>query len=382
MKILHIITGLTQGGAESALFRLITSKYNGGSVSHIVVSMVDFGVYGTRLQDVGIEVYMLQMPRGVPTLKGLYKLWSLIRTIKPDVIQTWMYHSDLVGGVIARLAGYKNVVWGIVSFNLNPNIAGRSTRWTAKLCAILSGFVPQKIISCSARAVIVHQLMGYSRSIFITIPLGYDLEEFKRSETARYQLRNLWGIGADAIILGCVARWDRQKDHRNLLQALSIIKGRFPMVHCVLAGPGMEKNNKELIDLINTINGVNHQIILAGRVQNIPDVMSAFDLHILPSLGEAFPNVVAEAMACETPCIVTDVGDAATIVDITGWVVPPGDSVALATVMMAALNEMENKEAWKQRTMDCRIRIDENYSISRMVNSYHNLWHLVTAKQV
>ena len=379
MKVLHIITGLAQGGAERALFLLITNNHNDNFVTHIVVSMVDFGVYGKRLQDAGIQVHMLQMPRGMLTFKGLYKLWSLIRKIKPDIIQTWMYHSDLVGGLIARLAGYNNVIWGIVGFNLNPNVASSSTRLTAKICAMLSGFIPRKIISCSAKSATVHQNMGYAREIFEIIPLGYDLKEFKRNESERYKLRKSYGIGLESIVVGCVARWNPQKDHRNLLQAISIIKDKFSF-HCVLAGPGMMENNKDLLDLINSISGLNHNIVLAGIVDSIPNVMSAFDLHILPSLGEAFPNVVAEAMACRTPCIVTDVGDAATIVGNTGWVVPFGNSVALANTMMTALNEMENKEKWKQRTMDCRTRIAENYTIERMVKSYNNLWHLVAAQ--
>lgn len=379
MKVLHIITGLMQGGAERALFLLTTNNHNDNSVTHIVVSMVDFGVYGKRLQDAGIQVHMLQMPRGLLTFKGLYKLWSLIRKIKPDIIQTWMYHADLVGGFIARLAGYNNVIWGIVGFNLNPNVASRSTRLTAKICAMLSGFIPRKIISCSVKSVTAHQNMGYAREIFEIIPLGYDLEEFKRNESERYKLRKSWGIGLESIIVGCVARWHPQKDHRNLLQAISTIKDKFSF-HCVLAGPEMMENNKDLLDIINSISGLNHNIVLAGRVDSIPNVMSAFDLHILPSLGEAFPNVVAEAMACGTPCIVTDVGDAATIVGNTGWVVPSGNSVALANTMMTALNEMENKEKWKQRTMDCRTRIEENYTIERMVESYNNLWHLVAAQ--
>lgn len=380
MKVLHIITGLTQGGAESALFRLITSKYNDASVTHVVISMVDFGVYGKRLQDENIEVHMLNMPRGIPSLKGLHKLWLLIRSSRPDIIQTWMYHSDLVGGIIARLAGYNNVVWGIVNFNLDPSVAGRSTRWTAKLCAILSGIVARRIISCSERAVKAHEQIGYAKKKFVNIPLGYDLAEFYNNAVEADALKTSWGIPGNTPVVGCVARWDHQKDHQNLLYAFAMVSNEFPEVVCVLVGPWMDDQNQDLVELVNKINGVENKIILAGRVDSIPNAMSALDLHILPSLGEAFPNVVAEAMACETPCIVTDVGDAAAIVDNTGWVVPPADSTALANKLRIALNAMKTKEEWKQRGAACRRRIEENYSMQRMIRSYYDLWEVVAAK--
>jgi len=377
MRVLHIITGLTQGGAESALFRLITSKYNNPSVTHIVISMVDFGVYGKRMQDKNIEVYMLNMPRGIPSLKGLRKLWSLIRNIRPDIIQTWMYHSDLIGGVIARLAGYNNVVWGIVNFNLDPSVAGRSTRWTAKLCALLSDIIPRRIISCSQKAITSHQEIGYSKKKFVNIPLGYDLAEFYYDGIAAAALRKAWGITDGTPVIGCVARWDHQKDHQNLLRAFGMISSEFPEVVCVLVGPWMDDQNEDLVALVNKINGAENKIILAGRVDSIPNAMSALDLHILPSLGEAFPNVVAEAMACETPCIVTDVGDAAAIVNNTGWVVPPANSAALADKLRVALRNMYVKEDWQQRSIACRKRIEENYSMQRMIRSYKDLWDIV-----
>jgi glycosyltransferase involved in cell wall biosynthesis len=343
--------------------------------------MIDFGVYGERFREEGIEVHRLEMSRGLPSYSGFKKLWSLIRTTKPDVVQTWMYHSDLIGGAIARLGGYRNVVWGIVNFNLDPNVASRSTRWTAKLCAYLSGIIPARIISCSKRAVTAHQQIGYAKKKFVTIPLGYDLAELYRDQVAADKLKELWKIPADAVLIGCVARWDRQKDHQNLLNAFAIICEQFPKIYCVLAGPQMDKQNTELESMIKKINGENERIILAGRVDSIPNTMSVLDLHILPSLGEAFPNVVAEAMACETPCIVTDVGDAAIIVDNTGWVVQPGNTQALAKAIALALGEMENKESWKKRRIECRNRIYENYSMQRMIGSYYNLWAMVAYKK-
>jgi glycosyltransferase involved in cell wall biosynthesis len=378
MKILHIITGLFQGGAESALFRLTTTKFNEPSVTHIVVSMLDSGIYGQYFRDHGIEVYALNMKQGAISLQGLYKLWSLIRKVNPDIVQTWMYHSDLLGGIAARLAG-KRCVWGIVNFNLSPSIASRSTRWTAKACAILSNLIPTKIISCSAQAVLSHQAIGYSKKLFITIPLGYDLDEFKRNEKAGELLRKSWGLSSNTIVIGFLARWNVQKDHANMLRAFSILRSKYTNSFCVFAGPGMEESNADLKKIIDQTDGGNERLILAGRVNSIPEIMSAFDLHVLPSLGEAFPNVVAEAMACGTPCIVTDVGDAATIVDKIGWVVPPANSIALANAIDQAILLMDDKKLWDEKVDLSRKRIVENYSMSRMIDSYYDIWRSIIA---
>jgi Glycosyltransferase len=117
-------------------------------------------------------------------------------------------------------------------------------------------------------------------------------------------------------------------------------------------------------------------ISLLGQRTDIATIMNSLDVHILSSsFGEGFPNVVAEAMACGTPCITTDVGDAAIIVGDTGWVVPPKDSQALANAMLEAMEEKQNNpQAWKARKQACRERIVNNFSIEKMVDSYHQVW--------
>lgn len=379
MKVLHIITGLNQGGAESALFRLVSFNKS-DAIKNIVVSMISTGVYGSKLEANGIPVYALDMPRGRITLKGVRLLCKILKKTKPDNIQTWMYHADLFGGVIARLNGHKNISWGIVNFNLSPAITGRSTRLTAKLCALVSGIIPKKIISCSERAVTAHQGIGYDKNKFITIPLGYDLNEFKPYPEKNEDIRKLWGVLANEIVIGCVARWDPQKDHRNLFMAMDNLKITYPQVRCVLVGPGMNSQNRELVEIINAVYKGKSQIILAGLSDNIAAVMSSFDIHVLSSLGEAFPNVVAEAMACGTPCIVTDVGDTALIVGSTGWVVPPANADALSLAIGNAVECITDTVSWNKRKEDCRERIFQNFSMQQMINSYEIVWESMIKK--
>lgn len=380
MKVLHVITGLSQGGAESALFRLVTSQHS--KVKSVVVSMMDLGVYGHLLKKSGVEVHMLGMPRGKITISGLIKLWKIIKHLKPDVAQTWMYHADLIGGIIARLAGVKAVAWGIVNFNLNSDGASFSTRVAAKLCALFSGIVPTSIISCSERAVSSHIDVGYQKNKFKIIPLGYDLSLYNENQSSRKTIREKWGFSEEHVVLGCLARWDPQKDHRNLLMAIQSLKNNYPNLKLILAGPGIDQNNDELVSLIMQTNQDTDRIVLEGLVDDVPSLMTAFDIHILSSMGEAFPNVVAEAMACCTPCVVTDVGDAAVIVGDTGWVAPPKNYILLAEVIEKAINEVSHTDLWQLRRKASRDRIVENYSMRRMNESYEKEWRNISSNTI
>jgi glycosyltransferase involved in cell wall biosynthesis len=369
LNIVHITTSLVDGGAEAVLYRLCThDKQN----RHTVISLMDTGKYRVLLEASGIVVHGLGMPRGRMTFTGLWRLWRLLRSERPDVVQTWMYHADLIGGIVARLARIPIVNWGIRHSNLGSEKP--STILVARVCAWLSHWIPHTIVSCSVQAASIHQALGYAREKFTIIPNGYNLVEFAPDSKARTQLRREWGINEQTILLGIVARYDPQKDHANLVNALRLIKHKKVSFQCVLVGAKMNADNHELCRLIEN-QDVRDNVLLLGERHDIPGVMNALDIHVLSSsFGEAFPNVLAEAMACEIPCVTTDVGDAAVIVGNTGWIVPPSSSELLANAISEAIAEMQNTEEWAVRKSMCRDRVVSNFSLERMVDSYHNVW--------
>ena len=247
----------------------------------------------------------------------------------------------------------------------------------ARICANFSGWLPAAIICCSEQAARVHQGLGYQKSKFTVIPNGYDLSRFTVDESARNRLRAEWLITGKQILLGLVARWDSQKDHANLLRALAKLRAKDLNLQCVLVGTGVDPTNTPLVALIRELS-LNDSVILAGARDDIPAVMNALDLHVLPSAyGEAFPNVVAEAMACGTPCVVTDVGDAALIVGDTGWVVPAQDAAALAHGIEVALATLLAKGRASLGSA-CRWRIEQNFGLAKMVLKYSELWAVVS----
>ncbi|MEI6333195.1 MAG: glycosyltransferase [Methylococcaceae bacterium] len=374
MNVLHIITGLNNGGAEAVLFRLVTAdKFN----THHIISLIDFGVYGEQLTAEGISVYCLGMPRGRITLSGLVRLYNLIRQIKPEIVQTWMYHADLIGGLISRLAGVQAIVWGIRNSNLDIQKTALSTRLVARLCALISGIVPVKIISCSQVAAKVHIELSYARNKMVVIPNGYNIEQFSPNVESRDNLRRDLGVKKSEVLMGMVARWDPQKDHANFISALSLLDNMgFLSWKCVFVGPNMDPSNAQLKDLLKQF-GVYDRVKLLGPHSNIPVIMKALDIHVLSSsYGEAFPNVVAEAMGCGVPCVVTDVGDARMIVDDTGWCVSPGNSIALADALKEAMRALSEGD-WSERSLQCRQRIAKHFSIERMVENYTAVWENV-----
>ena len=370
MVVMHIITGLNDGGAEAVLYRLC--KHDTHNI-HRVVALGGFDKYGAILEGLGVEVTALNMSRKLPPVVGFYRLVKLLRFERPDVVQTWMYHGDLVGGLAARVAGIKTIFWGIRQSTLEPGSSKRMTMLVVKWLAKLSRRVPVKVIVCAQRAIDVHRSLGFSESKLTYIPNGYDLTEFQPITKGTGDLEARFVPDVPIPTIGMIGRFDPQKDHANLLDTLSILRNRDIAIYCLLIGRGLDQSNPEIVDAI-VARGLADSVQLLGQRSDIPEIMNSLDLHVLSSAyGEGFPNVVAEAMACGTPCVVTDVGDAGEIVGDTGWIVPPRNPDALADAIEAALKEVGGPD-WSNRCKRARARIVGRYSIENMVAAYQAVW--------
>lgn len=380
MKILHIITDLNNGGAEASLYRLTKADLRGAN-QHLVVSLMNRGIYADRLEKNGITVICLNMPRGRLTMRGLFMLYRQIKQAKPDIVQTWMYHADLIGGIVARLAGIKTIVWGIRHSNLDPDKNNKMSLRVVKTCSWLSTLIPAKIACCSEAAAPLHEAIGYCSEKIRIIPNGYPLDLIKSRPELREKTRAELNLDDHTAVIGMVARYHPQKDHENLINALKQAKQEHYAFTCLLVGDSLTEGNIELKQLIRQA-GVEEHVRLLGPRTDIVAIMNALDIHVLSSAGEAFPNVLAEAMACGTPCVTTDVGDAALIVGDTGWVVPARNSRALADGIAAALTAYRQQpESWPLRQNACRERITAKFSMPSMLAAYQKLWdEVVTAR--
>jgi glycosyltransferase involved in cell wall biosynthesis len=369
LKVIHIITGLNDGGAEGALFRLCKGDKKN---YHQVVSLTGSGKYHSMLSALGVPVFVVHASYSWVFFISLCRVIKILRREKPDIVQTWMYHADLFGGLAARLAGVRALVWGIRHTNLDPTLTKRSTVVIARILARLSRSMPRKIVVCSRRAATAHEMIGYDQSRMQFIPNGYDLKEFRPGLVSRRQVASHMRLRANIPLIGMVGRFHPLKGHSNLLDALAILRERGVEFRCLLVGAGLNQANVELMSWVVERRLVAHVELLGPR-RDIPQIMNQLDLHVLSSLSEGFPNVVAEAMACGTPCVVTDVGDAAYIVGNTGWVAAARNATDLADAIIAGLQDL-NSAGWQLRCEQVRARIEAEFSIESMVERYNQLW--------
>ena len=374
MKVVHIITGLGDGGAEHALFKIC--KYDIDN-KHLVISLKGPGKYYSLLKKIDIKVYCLKA--NFFSINKFIFLIKLLRSLKPDIIQTWLVHADFIGGIAARIAGIKNILWNVRYSNIEFGKAKFTTILLIKILSILSYFIPKIILSVSKRAKKIYENIGYNKKILKFIPNGYDLSILKINKFKKIKFKKKIKLKKKIPLIGNVARYDPQKDHFNLLQALSLIHLKKINFFCVLIGNNIDKKNMELITEIKRLNLLNH-VKLLGQYDDISEVMNGIDLHVLSSsYGEGFPNVVAESMACRTPSVVTDVGDAAFVVGKTGWVVPPKNPNNLAKAIEIALKEKSTPK-WNKRCSKARSRVKDKFSIKKMLKLYNDIWFRVCKK--
>lgn len=376
MKIVHIITSLNDGGAEHTLYKICKyDKFN----EHVVISLKKGGKYKFLLKKLGVSVYSVDL-KLFSFLKFFY-IVKLIGTSEPDIVQTWLVHGDLIGGLAARLCGIKNIVWNVRYSNFELGKAKLITIILIKILAKLSFLLPKLIVVVSNSAKKTCKEIGYCKKKLRLITNGYDLSILDNNKYNKSKFRKVIKIKNKIPLIGNVARYDLKKDHINLLKAISLVRIRNKDFYCILVGSGINKNNKNLMKEIRKLN-LRNNIKLLGPTSNIPKIMSSLDLYIQSSsYGEGFPNVVSEAMACRTPSVVTDVGDAAYIVGNTGWVVPPKNPLKLSKSIEKALNEMGTKN-WKKRCDRSRSRIKQNFDIEKMLKSFNKVWTEVLVKTI
>jgi glycosyltransferase involved in cell wall biosynthesis len=373
-SICIIITGLSTGGAEMMLLKLM-QRIDRRRFQPTVISLTSLGEIGPRIQALGIPVHALSMTPSASNIFKFMRLVGLLRQLGPDVVHTWMYHADLLGGLAARFAGIKTVTWGIRQSNLSPDQSKRSTLLVMKVCARVSGWLPRRILSCSERARIIHVAAGYRADKMVLIPNGFDLSRFQPDAAARDAVRAELGLEPDTPIVGMVARHDPQKNHPGFIEAAAKVHAALPLVHFVLAGTGIDWNNKRLMEFIEKAN-LSKQVHLLGRRDDVPHLMASFDVLASSSFGEAFPNVLGEAMASGVPCVVTDVGDSAEIVGDTGRVVASGDMDGLARHLVELLRLPANQRS--QLGAIARQRVADRYEIGGIVLRYEAFYTQLT----
>lgn len=371
MKIVHVINGLEIGGAERMLVRLAASiKTSRPDSTQLVVSLSGPGALGPDLQARGIELVSINAHSisGIP-----YAVWQLVklfRAERPDIIQSWLYRSDLVAGLATRISRTAKIAWGIRCTNV-PNGSSASLKLLIRLNAWLSSILPHKIVCCAYSAQQFHQSIGYDQSRMTVIPNGFDFELFRPSPEDRRAVRDTLDITNDDILVGIVGRYDELKDFPNFIAAALSANAENPRLKFVMIGKGLDADNPEICAPIQS-SGLEQNFRLLGARDDVATLMPAMDIFCLSSCSEGFPNVVVEAMGAAVPCVVTDVGDAAAIIGDIGKVVPPRDPHLLAGAILE-LARLAPDEL-RQLGVQARERATRNYSLQAITTQYMELY--------
>ena len=355
------------------LSRLVSTSDN-NRFCHVVISLCGLGKYGPALLARGINVFPLDLPKGFPTPFAIKRTLTIIRQFRPDIIQSWLYHADLLVLFVRWFsADARQASWtcNIRCVLTSTSSGSRVTRFVLWLLGRTSDR-PVAILANSLSGSAYHSnTFGYHPRRWLIVPNGFDLDAYRPCLSSKFDVRHTLGLSVHSRILIMVARADRLKDHDTFLAALFIVRARDPSIYGVLVGRGATLDNPLISQSISRLN-IRDGVLGLGERHDVPSLMAGADLSVLTSISEGFPNVLGESMACGTPCISTSVGAASAIIGDTGLIVPMKDPQALADSIIKLLYEPDSVR--QQRRNRARQRICDHYSIAKSVSIYERIY--------
>jgi glycosyltransferase involved in cell wall biosynthesis len=369
LRILHIITGLKVGGAETVLKRLVELD---DSNDVVIISLSSLGVIGPVLRSQGKTVHALNMsssPSGF--IVALWQLRKLIRHYQPQIVQTWMYHSDFLGALASYLAGQRNIVWNIRTSAVRNN---KLTIAIMRINALLSHWLPKKIVCVAEAAKQMHIDYGYDAKRMVVIHNGFDFANFTVTPAQTASLRQHCGFAENEMVIGCVGRFHPDKGQENFVKAAAIVVADYPQAKFLLVGRDCDANNEQLMAWLTDRN-LEQYFVLLGERDDIPVCLSAMTIFCMPSSNEGFPNALAEAMAMGLPCVATDIGDAAILGGGRVTLIPAQDEQALASGLSKILNL--SAEQRQQMGQCARERVLNEFTIKKARASFNAVYQQI-----
>ncbi|MEK9652305.1 MAG: glycosyltransferase [Betaproteobacteria bacterium] len=375
LRVLYVISGLDTGGAEMMLYKLV--KATEFAVTSKILVVKGRGALTEKFNALGIEIEYLGLDRATfPRPQVIRRILYMCRQFEPNVVQGWMYHGNCVAWLIKLLVCRQSkLIWNIRQTLYDLDHEKWMTRYVIRLSRWLSSSA-EKIIYNSELSARQHEAVGYPCRSSVQIPNGFDLNRFKPDSRARGSIEEEFSLNPGAPLIVHVARYHPMKDHRTMLRAIKIISESLPDVRFLFVGNGVTDENKDLLSFVDDLEVVN-SLILAGERSDLPRLMAAADLIVVSSAwGEGFPNVIGEAMACGTPCVVTDIGSSSLIVGKTGKVVPPRNPAALASAITELLLD---DVLLKGCGVAARARVRDAYSIDKISQTYLDLYRGISS---
>lgn len=365
-RILFLARSLRQGGAERQLVALASGLHQRGWPV-TVVCCYGGGIFQADLENAGVPVVDLRK-RGRWDVVGF--LWRLLRVLRKSnavIVHGYMPLGNLLVLFARAACPRARVVWGVRSSNIDREKRDWLSRLTFRM-SCRAARLADSIIANSEAGAAYHAALGYPHKRIKVIPNGIDIHRFRFDAGGRKRVRREWGIADDCILIGLVGRIDPMKDHSTFLQAAALLAGHDAKWRFACVGDGKPDFVQGIKALAERL-GLDRRLIWTGSRNDVVEVYSALDLAVSSSCGEGFSNVIAEAMACERPCVVTDVGDSARIVDSCGAVVEAGDPAALAAAIERVGRSLEGPAGAARLGAMARTRIVDTYSLESLLRN-------------
>ncbi|HKZ81292.1 MAG TPA: glycosyltransferase [Pyrinomonadaceae bacterium] len=360
--ITFLTRSLNSGGAETQLVALAKGLHGLGHSVRVVVFYAD-GPLERVLRAAGIPVKVLRKGGRWDILRFLFRLIKVIHHQKPAILHGYLVVPNILTIILKIISPGSRIVWGVRSSNIDLSQYDWSARVLYRIECALARF--SDLIIVNSNAGLNYALAnGFPKARMIVIPNGIDAQRFRPDSTARGKVREKWGVGDHTKAVGLVGRLDPMKDHATFIRAAaSLIEDRKD-VRFICVGDGPSTYQEELVRLCEELKASDF-FIFAGAAGNMPAVYNALDLLVSSSYGEGFSNAIGEAMACNIPCVVTDVGDSRRIVGQNGHVVPAKNPEALKTAIQLLLDKTDSTRG--NRGEKIRQRIVNNFSVPKMV---------------
>ena len=358
LRIFLLTRALDLGGAQRQLVLLARALRERGHMVEVGV-FYSGGSLSADLQGCGVEIVQLGKKRRWDWLAFMGHVVFELRRRRPDVIYSFLGGANVVASAARPFIHKTRVVWSVRASNMDLANYGWASRWSYKLERALSHTADLIIANSSAGAAFAAR-NGFPHARLTVIPNGIDTDRFRFDTSLRTEQRRRFGLDDDAIAVGVLARLDRMKGHFVFLEAAAQIAPDSPKVRFFCIGEGPEL---PALKRMAQVLGIADRVFFPGP-QDPVAALNALDVACSCSLwGEGFSNAIAEAMSCGLPCVVTDVGDSAAIVDGCGVVVQPASPGALANGLLRQIGSLSSHDR-----STTRRRVVDNFSIDRMVD--------------
>jgi glycosyltransferase involved in cell wall biosynthesis len=360
------------GGAELFLLKLITQIQN--EFDCYIIFLSGEGELLEQFKKVTKKAYILEISTNIFSIYKNFKYTiKIIKDVKPDIVHTWLFISDIFGGSAAFVTNVSKIIWSIRQSNITYSQNKLHTYLLSRVCGMLSYIIPHKIISCSEVAkneFIMNSF--YKQSITLVIPNGYNLKKLVYDKIYRQKFRDEFSFKDSNKIIGIIGRYDIQKGFDNFIKIAKFVSKSIPDTNFIFVGPDCTMENKELTSLIDQ-NNLTSKSYLLGPRNDIKNVLCGFDLLIMPSRGEAFPNVLCEAMSLGTLVIATNVGEIPIILQDIQKTYPPGANQEMANEGIRLLHLCDFEKG--KLSSELRNRIIERYDIDIVIRKYMDTYH-------